>query len=72
MKAELLVFVRIALYTAAGWLASGGWLPPGVHPELVSPATVEAVTGLLLGFATFVWYWFSRARAALKEAVKDA
>lgn len=72
MKDEIAVFVRIGLYAVAGRLTAGGWLPPEFQPELVSPAVVEAATGLLLGAATFGWYWASKARAALKAALKDA
>lgn len=69
MKDELAVFVRIALYAVAGRLTAGGWLPADVQPELVSPAMVEAATGILIGAVTFGWYWVSRARAALKDAL---
>lgn len=70
MKDELIVIVRIALYIVAGKAMAGGWLPAELHPEVMAPHTVEAVTGLVIAAFTFVWYWFSRARAALHAAVK--
>ncbi len=65
MKAELTVFVRIALYALAGRLSAGGWLPPDIAAMLPTPEVVEAVTGLLVGAAALVWYWVSSARKAL-------
>jgi hypothetical protein len=70
MKQELAPLARIALYVIVGRLIAGGWLPPELQPELVSPAVVEAVIGLGVFAATFVWYWFSQARNALKAAVR--
>lgn len=69
MKDELIVFVRIGLYMIAGRLVAGGWLPPELQTELVSPGVVEAVTGLILAAGALVWYWVSKARAALKDAL---
>lgn len=69
MKDELIVFVRISMYILAGRLAAGGWLPPELQTELVSPGVVEAVTGLILAAGALVWYWVSKARAALKDAL---
>ncbi len=65
MKDEMMVFVRIGLYAASGYLVRGGWLPDDIAEMVKSPAAVEAVTGALLGLGTLVWYWFSKARAAL-------
>ncbi len=70
MKSELVVLVRIGLYIVAGKAMAGGWLPPELHPEIVAPHTIEAVTGALIALGAFLWYWFSQARAALKAAVK--
>lgn len=70
MKDELIVFVRIGLYAIAGAAARGGWLPPELQSEIISPAAVEAVTGTIIGAGTFMWYLASRARAALREAMK--
>lgn len=69
MKGELVVFVRIGLYVLAGRAVAGGWLPPELQSEVVSPAMVEAVTGVVLGAGAVVWYWVSKARAALKAAI---
>lgn len=70
MQAGLIVYVRIALYMVAGRLVAGGWLPPELVPEFVSPVVVEMVAGALIAAGTVVWYWFSRARAALIEVVR--
>ena len=70
MKQELAPLARIALYVIAGRLTAGGWLPPDMQPELVSPAMVEAMIGLVVFAITYVWYWFSQARTALKAAVR--
>lgn len=72
MNAELIVFVRIALYVIAGWLVRGGWLPADMQSQFVDPATVEAVTGVLVAVATLAWYWVSLARQALKVAVEKS
>jgi hypothetical protein len=69
MKAELAVFVRIALYIIAGRVTAGGWLPADLQPELVSPAVIEAVTGLIIAGGTVLWYRVSQARAALLKAL---
>jgi len=66
---ELTVFVRIGLYMLAGALVQGGWLPATMQTELVSPAVVEAVTGLVVAAAALVWYWVSKARSALRRQV---
>ena len=65
MTAELIVFVRIGLYVAAGYLVRGGWLPDDVASMLTSPETVEAVTGAILGAAALAWYLASEARRKL-------
>ena len=65
MKDELLVFVRIALYTISGFGLRGGWLPAEVASVLPNPEVVEAVTSLLLSVFALTWYHFSKARAAL-------
>ena len=67
---ELTVFVRIGLYMIAGALVQGGWLPSWAQTELVSPAVVEAVAGVLVAFGAMVWYWVSQARKALLDAVQ--
>lgn len=64
---DLIVFVRIGLYIAAGRLVSGGWLPEDVAPLFTSPQMVETVTGIVLGGATLAWYWLSKARKALRD-----
>ena len=69
MKGELVVFVRIALYVIAGRLAAGGWLPDDMRSQLTDPATVEAVSGVLVALAALAWYWVSKARQALKVAL---
>jgi hypothetical protein len=69
LNAGLLVYVRIALYVIAGRLVAGGWLPPELVPEFVSPVVVEMVAGVLVAGVALVWYWFSRARAVLAKAV---
>lgn len=66
MKDEVIVFVRIGLYIAAGRLVAGGWLPQDVSALLTSPETVEAVTGLILGAGVLAWYLVSKARKALR------
>lgn len=63
---ELIVFVRIGLYIAAGRLISGGWMPPEVSMHLTSPEAVEAVSGLVLGAVTTGWYLLSKARRSLR------
>ena len=70
MKDELIVFVRIGIYMIAGRLVAGGWLPAELQTELVSPGVVEAATGLLMAVGALVWYWVSKARAALKDVLK--
>lgn len=65
MKDEMMVFVRIGLYALAGRLTAGGWLPDDIAEMVKSPAAVEAVTGVMLAVGALVWYWFSKARAAL-------
>lgn len=67
---ELTVFVRIGLYMVAGALVQGGWLPSWAQTELVAPAFVEAVTGLLVGAVAMGWYWASQARKALLGAAE--
>jgi hypothetical protein len=69
MKQELAPLIRIALYVVAGRLTAGGWLPAELQPEIVSPAVVEAVLGVGVFAVTYVWYWFSEARKALRAAV---
>lgn len=66
MKDELIVFVRIALYIASGWLTKGGWLPSSAADQLTSPEAVELVTGLILGAGAVSWYLISKARKALR------
>ena len=68
MKNELAPIIRIGLYAIAGRLSAGGWLSADVAAMIPAPEVVEAVTGLVLGAATFAWYWVSQARAALKGA----
>ena len=70
LNAGLVVYVRIALYVIAGRLVAGGWLPPELVPDFVSPVVVEMVAGALVAGVALVWYWFSRARAALIEVVR--
>lgn len=65
LKAGLLVYVRIALYVAAGRLAAGGWLPQEMVPEFTSPIVVEMIAGGIVAVGTVVWYRFSAARDAL-------
>ena len=72
MNSELIVFVHIALYVIAGWLARGGWLPDDMQSQFVDPATVEAIAGILAAGGTVAWYWVSRARQALKVAVEKS
>ena len=69
MREELVVFVRIGLYALAGRLPAGGWLPTDVADMLAAPGVAEAAVGLGVGAITFAWYWFSRARAALKKVI---
>ena len=71
MKADVIVFVRIGLYMLSGRAVAGGWLPPDMVSEVVSPATAEAAVGIAIGAATTIWYFFSQARAALKQAASD-
>ena len=68
-SSDLIVFVRIAMYAGTGALIRGGWLPEGIAGELTSPETVEAVAGLAFGAGALLWYWVSKARKVLKEAV---
>lgn len=68
MKDEIAVFVRIALYAVSGRMTAGGWLPADVAAMFTEPAAVEAVTGVLIGAVTLVWYRLSKARAALVGA----
>ena len=70
MKNELAPIIRIGLYAIAGRLSAGGWLPADVAGMIPSPEVVEAVTGIVLGAGTFLWYWASQARAALKGALR--
>lgn len=70
MKQELAPLARILLYTLAGRLAAGGWLPPEAHNELLSPEMTELLGGVLVAVGAYLWYWFSQARAALKVVVK--
>lgn len=70
MKNELTVFVRIGLYALAGRATAGGWLSADIAAMLPAPEVVEAVTGLIIGAGTFAWYWASKARAALKGALR--
>ncbi len=67
---ELIVVVRIALFMAAGRLASGGWLPddlaPYVAEYLTDPMMVERVASGVLAAGTLLWYWFSKARRSLR------
>lgn len=75
IKDDLVVWVRIALYMLAGRLTAGDFLPPEMVPQLVkeiaTPQAAEAALGIILGAATTVWYFFSKARAALKQAASD-
>ncbi len=70
MKDELAPIIRIGLYAVAGRLSAGGWLPPEVAAMIPSPDIVQIATGAVVGAATFAWYWVSKARAALREAVR--
>lgn len=70
MKDELAPIIRIGLYAVAGRLSAGGWLPADVAAMIPAPDVVEVVTGLVIGAITFAAYWFSKARAALREAGK--
>lgn len=67
MLDDLTVFVRIGLWILAGKLISGGWLPEDVAHLVKSPEMVEAITGLLIGGITAVWYWFSKSHKALRS-----
>lgn len=71
LKEELIVVARIGLYIVSGRAVAGGWMPPDLVPEFVSPATAEAAVGLALALGTFIWYLGSKARAALKQAASD-
>lgn len=66
---ELTVFVRIALYALAGYALNGGLMPPMLANEVTNPATVEAVTALVIAGVALGWYWISKARRALREAL---
>ena len=65
MKDELMPIIRIGLYAVAGRLSAGGWLPADAAAMIPSPEIVEIVAGVIMGVATFTWYWASKARAAL-------
>ncbi|MGL4634924.1 MAG: hypothetical protein ACRCWF_02995 [Beijerinckiaceae bacterium] len=67
---ELAVFVRIGLYIISGRLMAGGWLPPELQVEIVGPAMVEAATGAVVAAGALAWYYFSKARAALRSAFR--
>lgn len=67
MKDQLIPIIRIVLYAIAGRLSAGGWLPPDIAAMIPSPEIIEIASGLVIGIATFGWYWFSRARAALRR-----
>jgi hypothetical protein len=66
MKSEMVVLVRIALYIISGRLAAGGWLPQDIAAQLGDPAVAEAITGVVLGGFTLIWYKLSAARKALQ------
>lgn len=70
MKDELAPIIRIGLYAIAGRLSAGGWLPPDVAAMIPSPEIVQIASGIIVGAVTFAWYWVSKARAALRDAVK--
>lgn len=67
MLDDIAVFVRIALWVLAGKLIAGGWLPEDVRHLVTSPEMVEAVSALVLGGGTAVWYWFSKSHRALQS-----
>lgn len=67
MKDQLIPIIRIALYAIAGRLSAGGWLPPDIAAMIPSPEIIEIASGVVMGLVTFAWYWFSRARAALRR-----
>lgn len=69
-KDELIVFVRIGLYILSGALVSKGVFTKDVANQFNDPMLIEAVTGLLIGAGSLVWYWFSRARKAIKEKIE--
>lgn len=72
MNAELIVFVRIALYFIGGILVGKGWFTDDMKEQLLNSATVEAIAGILAAGGTVAWYLVSRARQALKAAIEKS
>ena len=69
MADTLTPFVRYALLIIAGMAVRGGWMPEAIATQMATdPALIEAVTGLLIGTGTTVWYLLSRSRKALTGA----
>lgn len=70
MSDELAPIIRICLYAIAGRLSAGGWLPAEAAAMIPSPEIVEIASGAVIGAATFVWYWVSKARKALRNIAR--
>lgn len=63
-------FARYLLLIFGSFLVQRGWLAQDMVDEVGNdPFVLELVAGLLLWSITITWYFVSKARKALKDAV---
>ena len=64
--------VRYLLLTLATWLVATGIVPQEVGDEIArNDAIFQAVMGVILWVLTWVWYFLSTSRKALKTSLAD-
>lgn len=69
--AMLTPFVRLLLMAVSGFLVNRGIVDRDIAEEFATdPIVNELVIGVLMAVATFLWYLWSKSRAAVVERFK--